>query len=303
MTGKLLPDWTEAQRTAFRKTPVRFDHNLAGSGLFEGEALAGLLDTFPAELYDINLFDYDADHQLSLRVGERGGLTGRQLLEYLKQGRLWLQLRKVEEHASALGALMQAAFSEMREQVPGFRPSRVTGHLIVSAPNSQVPYHADAPGVVLFHLAGRKRIFIYPPDETHLPQAAMERIVMKQQTEDLAYRREFDADAVAVDLEPGTAVVIPPHAPHRVDNLDGHNVSLSCNYHTWPDRLTNGAHFTNGVLRRRGMRIASMARTPMPARAGLWAASTLLKRMGVVEDRLKSMERSFEIGSEDQGGR
>ena len=38
-----------------------------------------------------------------------------------------------------------------------------------------------------------------------------------------------------------------------------------------------------------------MARTPTPARAALWAASLAMRRVCLVEDRIRGLERSFEL--------
>ena len=59
-------------------------------------------------------------------------------------------------------------------------------------------------------MRGRKRIWIYPVDEAHMPQQGMENIMLKQQTEDLPYRRDMDAAAQVFDLEPGMAVLTKP---------------------------------------------------------------------------------------------
>lgn len=291
----LIAPFTPDQARAFARTPMSFRHGLIDTGLFEDEALAELLDRYPAELYDINLFDFDAEGQVQMRTGVRGRLPGREVLAGIKEGRVWVQLRRVEEHYGALGAAMRQAFRQIAANTPGFKPVQINGQLILSAPNAKVPFHADAPGVVLFHLRGRKRIWIYPADETHMPQQLMENIVLKQQTEDLPYRREMDAAAQVVDLSPGMAVTWPLHAPHRIENLEGFNVSLSVDYQTWGARVLNGAHYTNGLLRRAGAPVAAMARTPAPARALLWAASVGLKRLPLVEDRIRTLERSFEL--------
>ncbi|OYX93242.1 MAG: hypothetical protein B7Y78_08825 [Caulobacter sp. 35-67-4] len=152
--------------------------------------------------------------------------------------------------------------------------------------------------MVLFHLRGRKRIWIYPADEAHMPQQGMENILLKQQTEDLPYRRDMDAAAQVFDLEPGMAAAWPLHAPHRIENLGTFNVSLSVDYQTWGSRLINGAHYANGVFRRWGMPVAAMEKTPVLARGALWAASLGLKRARLVEDRIKGLERSFELGTD-----
>lgn len=295
MSNLLIPAWDDRQKAEFAKTPMTFQHRLAETGLFDDEALAGVLDRYPAELFDINLFDFDAEGQMQMRTGERGRLPGKDILEGVKEGRVWVQLRGVERHYEALGEAIRSAFGEIAGQAPGFRPVQLTGQLIMSAPQAKVPFHADAPGVCLFHIRGRKRIWIYPNDELHMPQAGMEDIMLKQTTEDLPYRREWDGNAQQFDLDPGMAVTWPLHAPHRIENLGVFNVSLSVDYQTWDTRMTNGAHYANGLMRRWKLPVAPMGRTPRAARAGLWAAHLALKRMNLVEDRIRTIERSFEL--------
>lgn len=291
----LIPAWTDAQKTAFGDAPLTFPHGLAETGLFTDEALADLLDRYPAELYDINLFDFDADGQMQMRTGVRGRLPGAEVLAGIKEGRVWVQLRRIEANYPELGEVMRRAFLEIGRQAPGFRAVQINGALIMSAPQAKVPFHADAPGVALFHLRGRKRVWVYPADEAHMPQRCMEDILLKQTTEDLPYRREMDGLARTFDLEAGQALTWPLHAPHRVENLEGFNVSLSVDFQTWGTRITNGAHYANGIFRRWGLPVAAMTATPAPARTALWAASLGLKRLGLVEDRIRSFERSFEL--------
>jgi hypothetical protein len=291
----MVSSWTAEQKAAFNKAPVKFAHGLSDTGLFSDEALAQLLDRWPAELYDINLFDFDDQGQHVMRTGVRGQLSGEKALQGVKDGRVWLQLRQADRHNPALAAAMKAAFDGISRQVKGFRPANLNAQLIISAPAAKVPFHADAPGVVLFHLRGRKRIWIYPNDEAHMPQAQMENINLKQQTEDLPYTRAMDAAAKVFDLEPGEAVAWPLHSPHRIENQGVFNVSLSVDYQTWGSRIINGAHYTNGLLRRAGAKPRPMGETPVAARTALWASHLALKRFPILEDRIKGIERSFEL--------
>ncbi len=71
-------------------------HSLVEQGFATDEALAAMLDRYPAELFDINLYDYDDEGQASLRTGVRGKLDGAGLLAAIQQGRLWVNLRSVE---------------------------------------------------------------------------------------------------------------------------------------------------------------------------------------------------------------
>jgi hypothetical protein len=294
--AELIPTWTAEQLRDFRRAPIKFAHRLPQTGLFDDAPLAALLDRYPPDLYDINLFDFDDAGQMAMRTGVRGSLPGAEVLEGVKAGRVWVQLRRVEQHYAELGEAMRAAFAGVSAQAPGFRPVQLNAQLILSAPQAKVPFHADAPGVILFHMRGRKRLWVYPADETHMPERGMEAIMLKQQTEDLPYSREMDAAAQVFDLEPGTALTWPLHAPHRVENIDGFNVSLSVDYQTWDTRVTNGAYYANGVLRRFGLPAAgSLRRASAPTRAALWAASLGLKRLPLVEDRIQNLERSFEL--------
>lgn len=298
MTDRLIADFTPQQRAAFGRAPMTWTHSLLDTGLFEDEALARQLERHPAELFDINVFHYDDNDQAMLQTGTKGRRGGDALLAAAKAGRVWIQMRRIQDHWPELAEAMRRAFAELSAQVPGFRPIDVTGQLILSAPSAKVPFHADPPGVCLFHLRGEKRIWIYPPDEAHMPARVMENIVLEQQTEDLPYDRAMDAAAQVFDLKPGLAATWPLHAPHRIENQGSFNVSLSCDFQTWGSRLTNGAHYANGVLRRWGAPVVSAERQPLAARAALWGASLGLRRLKVVRNRINDYERAFELGDE-----
>ncbi len=277
--------------------PRVFDHQVHTLGLATDEALAALLDRYPEELFDINAYSYDDEGQVSLETGSRGRADGATILAEIKAGRLWVNLRDVQDAHPELWEPVHEAF-QANVRALGVTPIRTTGQLILSSPGTKVPYHFDAAGVMLFHLRGRKRLFVYPPDEVHLPQAEMEQVIMRTTTEELTYRRAFDADAQVFDMEAGQALTWPLYAPHRVENLEVFNVSVSLDFQTWETRLTRGAHFANGVMRRRwGRRPAAMGKTPIAARAALWACSLAMKKANMAENRIKDFERSFELGA------
>ncbi len=279
-------------------------HDLIAQGFAEDAALAALLDRYPAELFDINLYDYDDEGQVSLRTGARGRLDGAQLLEAIQQGRLWVNLRDVETGWPELWAAAMAEFKKVEAAYPGLKAVKNAGQLILSSPKARVPYHFDAAGVVLFHLRGRKRIFVYPGDESHLPERNMEQVVARQTTEELPYTLAFEDDAHVVDLEPGQALTWPLYAPHRVENLDRFCVSLSMDFQTWPSRFRNGALYTNAVMRSRGGSPRFTDQMGQGALAARWAASLALRRMGALKSKIAHFERQFEpeVGAADGAG-
>ncbi|MBB5746214.1 cupin-like domain-containing protein [Brevundimonas variabilis] len=279
-------------------------HTLNARGFAADAALAQVLDTYPAHLIDINLYDYDDEGQASLKTGARGRLSGEGLLEAIQGGRLWVNLRGVETGCPALWAAAMEAFKDIQATYPGMKAVKNAGQLILSSPAAKVPYHFDASGVVLFHMRGRKRLFVYPGDETHLPEIAMEQVVARQTAEEIPYSRAFEAYARVIDLEPGEALTWPLYAPHRVENLDRFCVSLSMDFQTWPSRLRNGALYTNAVLRSRGLSPRFTDGMAMPELAARWAASLALKRVGGLKSRIATFERDFEpeIGAADGAG-
>ena len=276
-------------------------HSLVAQGFAEDAALAAVLDRYPADLFDINLYDYDDEGQVSLRTGARGRLSGAELLTAIQQGRLWVNLRGVETGWPELWAAAMDEFRKVQAAYPGMRAVTNAGQLIISSPVAKVPYHFDPAGVVLFHMRGRKRVFVYPGDEAHLPERSMEQVVARQTTEELPYTRAFEGDAQVMDLEPGQALTWPIYAPHRVENLDRFCVSLSMDFQTWPSRMRNGALYTNAVLRSRGQRPRFTDGMGPGELAARWAASLALKRAGALKSRLGDFRRDFEpeVGAAD----
>lgn len=269
-----------------------FQHDLAGFA--DDERLAQVLHRYPAELFDINRYDYDDQGGHTLTTGARGRLSGAELLKAIQNGHLWVNLRAVQDGWPELWAAAMTEFRRIEATVPGLKAVRNAGQLILSSPRSGAPYHFDAAGVVLFHMRGRKRVFVYPGDETHLPERSMEQVVALQTTEEIPYRPDFEADARIIDLEPGQALTWPLYAPHRVRNLDRFCVSLSMDFQTWGSRFRNGALYTNAVLRQRGGAPRSVDAMARPEIAARWAASLALKKAGVMKSRIHDIEREFE---------
>lgn len=273
-------------------------HGLNAPEFTSDEALARVLEHYPAELIDINHYAFDESGQHSLKTGVRGKLSGEELILAIRNGELWVNLRNIEDGWPQLWAAASDNFADIAEAYSGLNAVKRAGQLIISSPKTRVPYHFDAAGVVLFHMRGTKRVFVYPGDEAHLPEEAMERVVAKQTTEELPYSLDFERDATVFDLMPGEALVWPLYAPHRVENLDAFCVSLSMDYQTWESRWRNGALFTHAVMRHKGMSprfTDTMGRTALAMR---WVVSLVLRRMGLVTNKIATIERSFEVDAE-----
>lgn len=278
--------------------PTALEHDIPAY-LASDEALVHILDRYPEHLFDINRYEFDAEGQVSLTTGTRGNASGRAMLDAIKAGKLWVNLRSCEDAHPGLWAEVMLAFGKLQLPLGAAGARKMTGQLILSSPVTRAPFHFDAAGAVLFHLRGVKRVWVYPTTETFLPQEAMEKVIMRSTTEELPYQRIMDGQAYRFDIAPGQALTWPLYAPHRVENQEGLCVSLSMDYQTWASRITTGAHRANGVLRSRGWEIRPMAQTGWTHRTMLWVASLAFTRLGMVRNNIKDIARTFDVADLD----
>jgi hypothetical protein len=241
--------------------------------LASDEALAHLLNRYPSDLLAIN--SYDASGDLAPAFGEG---DGRALLDAVKAGHIWLVLRGVEQAAPGLWAEAQADMARLAPHIGAENARDMTGQLVLSSPAMRAPCHFHAAGVVLFHLRGVKRVWVYPPTETFLPQRLVEQAVAHARTSQAPWSGNHDRSAWRFDIGPGEAVSWPLYAPHRIEDQEGLSVSLSLDYQTPHSRITTGAHRANAILRHLNLPVLPMANTPRPLRAALWAMSLILGR-------------------------
>jgi hypothetical protein len=238
-------------RVAFGKEPLLARHNLHESALFSDESLIDLLDRHPRDLvYAIATGSDPA--RTENRLALHDGVSGRDLLEAVKRGRFWLNVTRVNRVDARFRDLIERLYGELGKTVPGFKPQKTQGSLVISSPHAVVYLHADAPPNILWHIRGRKRIWIYPAlDERFLPQNDLEDILASARHEYLPYRPEFDAYATSYEVGPGDMVTWPQNAPHRVTNLGSFNVALSTEHFTAQSRARVRVYCANRFLRNR----------------------------------------------------
>lgn len=192
------------------------------------------------------------DDPVAWRTWRRGvaeGLSGAELLEAVKQGRIWLNLRAVNTHAEDYAAVSDEIFADI-EGNTGLRTFRRDVGLLISSPGVQVFYHLDVPLVTLWQLRGTKTVWLYPPQEPYVDDRQLERIVLKESAEQFAYEPAWDAGADKVVLEPGRMVTWAQNAPHRIENGDMMNVSLSIEFMTPAALMRANVIYANGMLRK-----------------------------------------------------
>jgi hypothetical protein len=276
-----------ADSAEFGRRPTIARHNLQHSALFGDAALIDLLDRFPREnLYALTM-GTDPRHPEENRSAIHQGVSGAELLRAVRNGRLWLNITRVDRVDERYRALIDDLYADLAGQIPGFRPDVTQGTLLISSPHALVYYHVDGPASVLWHIRGRKRLWVYPAlDPRYVEREALEDIFVGARHEYLPFDTAFDEGAWVCDLQPGQCVAWAQNAPHRVTNLDSLNVSLTTEHFTRQTRSRARVYAANRFFRTRlglhdlstseaGLTAAAKATVHWVARkAGLDPAST-----------------------------
>lgn len=251
MTNTVLTNWTDDMSAAFGKDLILAEHNLHTRPMFSDKGLIDLLDNYPREYF--NLYTMSVNEETGerlFRYGSAGDLSGAEILAAVKSGLLWINLREANTHIEEYAALSDEMFGSLEHCVPGLKTFKRDAGVLISSPKARVFYHLDIPLVTLWQISGEKTFYVYPTGTPFATNEALEGIVLRESEEEIHYDPAFDQAATKVLLKPGMVANWPQTAPHRIDNGDMVNVSLSVEFQTFDAVVHANALFANGVLRR-----------------------------------------------------
>lgn len=241
--------WNDRLKAGFSRENLLFTHDLDKSDLFSDEALIALIDRYPPDKLEVFTMGYDPNNWSEWYLGRRGEHDGRALLEGVKAGRLWLNLRKVNHADAEVGALCEALFAEIKAR-SGVTTLRQDLGLLISSPEAHVFYHLDIPLVTLYQIRGIKRVYLYPPKAPFVSDKDLEAIALRENDEQLPFDPRWDEAAEVFDFKPGEMLTWKQNAPHRIVNHGMVNVSLSIEFLTPRAVWRANVIYANGLLRR-----------------------------------------------------
>ena len=294
---------SDADARDFASRPLILRHNFHTSNLFEDSALARLIEATPRDRFHINTIPRDVNDPRQWREGDMTGLSGQAVLEAVAKGNIWVHIQRIQEADAAYGDLLNQAFDELEQKIPGFKSFKRSMSILVSSPRMNVAYHADVPGQSLWQIRGRKRVWIYPAHAPFLPQQAIENIVLKRSGDtDFTFDPRFDESADVFDLTPGDMASWPQNCPHRVMNEDCVNVSVTMEHWNADLRATYAVNYANGLLRQHvGKRPLSQA-TSGPAFWAKFALAGAHKLLRVGHPRALPLKIDFRVDPTSQHG-
>ena len=246
----MLADWTDGHSARFQKEIMTFQHRLADTGLFEDAALLDLLERHPAHMLDVCTMGAP-DHPVypnKFRTGDFRAAAPQDLLDAAKAGKVWINVRQAMNLHADYRAVLDGMYGGLA-QATGNKVFNAKGGILISSPVARVPYHFDKTETILWHVRGRKTLYIWPVAQRYIPDTAHESILTNLLDDDLPYTKDFEPEATVLRLEPGQAATWPLNAPHRVDN-ETFCVSVTTEYSTRESAMKNATMMTNSVLRR-----------------------------------------------------
>lgn len=247
----IIKNWTATDRADYGHKIQTFEHGLAESGLFSDEALAALLDRHPTDKIDVCAISDDPDYPHKHVTVDFRGFSGAELIAAAKAGSVWINVREAMSADPAYMPLMEATYKDLERCTGRDRLRRnCRGGILISSPTAKVPYHCDPTMTLLWHIRGKKRVFVYPATEEFLSDEAYEAVVLGEKDQDIPYRAEFEDAANVYDLPENTLVAWPHTSPHRVENQT-FCISMVMEFSSKSSAYRNSVMYTNGLLRRR----------------------------------------------------
>jgi len=250
-TSKIFSHWDETHSQLWNRQPIRLEHEMHKSPAFSMDDLARLIEGYPRQHYSIVQTGVRGASRV-WREGDLGNLSGREVIDAISRGELWLNLREVGSVDSRYRELVDRMFEEVAARVPGFEvPEFHQAGILISSPRAEVYYHADLPWQALVQISGRKRVYVYPNTAPFITPRHLEDITLFNVEVDLPYQDWYDNHAKVLDIGPGQMLSWPLNAPHRVENLDTFSVSMTISYTDDEIRRSEVVNFANGMLRHR----------------------------------------------------
>ncbi len=228
---------------------TKFHHRLAEVGLFEDASLVRIMATHPRDFCNVSVMGRDTN-RYEWSEADTTGLSAEDLLTAVEKGRMWINIRRLERFQPELWSVVERLYGELETACPDFITGKRSGNLLLSSPEAFVYYHLDVPQNILWHIRGRKRVWVYGVDPQFIDPDVLESTVAGESVEDLPYDPAFDKAAAVFDMQPGDVVIWPQNSPHRVENLEGLNVSLSTEHYTDQQLRYVRVCRANRVLRR-----------------------------------------------------
>lgn len=176
-------------------------------------------------------------------------------LSDIENAAAWMSLLNIQtdpEYRSLVDTVLDDAKPTVERVDPGM--SYRAGWIFITSPRAVTPFHMDKEHNFILQMLGRKRLYVWQPDDTVAVSDAARDLFHDRHSRDLIkWRDELRERAIVFDLEPGMGAYMPSTSPHLVENGDGPSVTASFTYYTDATRRDSLLHAVNNRLRSAGL--------------------------------------------------
>ncbi|MGH2551485.1 MAG: cupin-like domain-containing protein, partial [Thermomicrobiales bacterium] len=252
--------WSPEQARNFGIVPQSCRHRVHELPWFTDEGLIQLIDRQPREKLRVFMSGTDPEHrQRDHQPVDTEGANAAEILESVKKGRLWVNLQRIDTVDERFNALGKRLYGELEQQCEHFHPVWINrAFLFISSPRAMVYLHADYQPNMLWHIRGEKKIWIYPAYDSRFVSRERIEEICSGGEDDIEYKPEFDQNGQCFSIGPGETVSWPARSPHRVENGDSLNASLSTFHETIEDYARVLEHKADFMLRTRAPRLSRL---------------------------------------------
>lgn len=246
----------------FDREPFPIGHTLTDHPLLQLTRLIELSASLPAASVEYNAGDLPVGQDPALTP--RTGLSITDTLRRIEECRSWMVLKDVEQDPS-YRQLLDECLDEVQPAIESIAPGMAgrKAFIFVSSPGAVTPYHVDFEYNFLLQIRGTKFMTVFDcQDRSVLSEIDRERAVSGA-PRNLQYRDEFSTKGTTFTLQPGMGVHVPLSSPHWVKVGDSFSISLSITFHSSVSDRRIGAHKTNALLRRIGIRPRQVGQSPL----------------------------------------
>ncbi|MEM8648928.1 MAG: transcriptional regulator [Pseudomonadota bacterium] len=295
LRSDILTNWQDHYSEVFSEHTLILQHRLQDLPHFRRENLIALIEKAPDDVYDLVRMGAVGSNKHQWRRGFKEGTSGEDILTAIEEGRFWISLQGLQDWDEGFAQVTEKIFADIARKVPTFKSFKHKTGMLISSPGAQVYYHMDIPGQSLWQIQGEKDVYVYPNSEPFLKDKQMENVFLGVTEEEIEYHDWYDDFADKITLKPGMMAHWPLNCPHRVENHDMVNISLTTEHYTKEIRDHYVTLYANGILR--GMGISpekNSAGASKYAKMAIAAAHKMVFRK-VVKAKSPKAPRSFKI--------
>lgn len=211
-------------------------------------------------------------------------------VQSIQDANAWLSLLDVQfdpNYRALVGEVLDDIWPRIEPLDPGM--CYRAGAIFVSSPRTVTPFHFDKEHNLLLQVQGRKRVYVWEPDDIEVAsEHARDRFHHRHERDLLQWRDAFRQRAHVFDMEPGQGAYLPSTSPHMVENGDQPSITMSFTYYTDATRRDALLHKAHSILRAAGIVPPPVGRFPVADESMHGIIQSMLKLRRVTRRLLRS---------------